>query len=144
MVRDDRSPASSFPQRLLAALLALGLGVAASGCVAAAAGAAVGAGAAVAYNNRGVEGDVKGDPAQVKARTEAVFGQMGIQTTGTQMQKSGAEQQITGRAGDKDVTVSVQANGAGVSHVQVEARAGTLDWDRDYARDVLTRIVGQS
>jgi hypothetical protein len=116
-----------------------------SGCAAVAVGAAAGVGAAgaIAYSERGAKGDVKGDVDQVKRQTEATFAQMGIHPTASATKKSGAEQELQGMVQGLDVNVKIVAVNPEISHVEVEARSGALGWDKDYAKNVLSRIVQQ-
>jgi hypothetical protein len=115
------------------------------GCAAVAVGAVAGAGAvgAVAYSQRGAKGDVKGGVEQVRRQTELTFAQMGINTTATASKNAGAEQDLQGKVQGMDVSVKIVAVSPQVSHVEVEARSGSLSWDKDYARNVLSRIVQQ-
>lgn len=111
-----------------------------AGC-AAAAGAAAGAAGAVAYNNRGVETNLTASVAEVEQATEAVFTELGIATTEREMSDGGDEVDLTGQAGDMRVHVEIEREEAGLTSVEVTAREGTLDYDRDYAEDVLRRII---
>jgi hypothetical protein len=113
-----------------------------AGC-AAAVGAAAGATGAVVYTNRGVKSDVAGSVTQVDARARDTFADLGISTTGTSTASSGLERKLEGRLGDTDVTVEMKSVGKGVTHVEVLAKEGTIQWDKELARRVMQEIVGR-
>jgi hypothetical protein len=115
-----------------------------AGCAAAAlGGAAAGAAGAVAYSDRGAKSDVKGDPQAVNQKAEQVFSDLSIQTTGTQSKENG-ERDLTGKSGNKDITVQMSPAGNGITHVEVIAKEGTVKWNKDYAKDLLSKIVNKS
>jgi hypothetical protein len=112
-----------------------------TGCAAAAlGGAAAGAAGAVAYSDRGAKSDVKGDTQSVNQKAEAVFSDLSIQTTGTQTKENG-ERELTGKSGDKDITIQMTPAANGTTHVEVIAKEGTVKWNKDYAKDILSKIV---
>jgi hypothetical protein len=110
-----------------------------AGCLAVAAGA--GAGAAIAWTNRGATAVVEGSVDDVFARSGAVFGDMGIARTGESSEESGAKRTITGTKDDLSVTVEMRRESATTTRVEVYASRSPVEWERDYARDVLNRIV---
>jgi hypothetical protein len=120
----------------------LALVLSAPACLAAAAGA--GAAGAIAWTQRGASSTVAGSVSQVYARTQAVFGEMGITQTGQSSDDGGAERSLRGTRGELDVTVEVQRETDSTSRVEVFARRSAVEWDRGYARDVLARIVSRS
>jgi len=125
-------------------LLAAFLAAAAQGCAAAAIGAGVGAAGGIAYTERGAQGDVKGDVRAVNQRAQSALREMGIKITGTQMKEAGKEQELQGKSkDDKDVSVKMALAGQDSTRVEVVARKGALQWDKDYAKEVLNRIVQQ-
>ena len=105
--------------------------------------AALGGGAAggVAYSDRGAQADVKGNVNQVAKNTQEVFQKMGIQSTGTQMKNSGSERDLDGKSGNNNVSVQITSTGPQSSHVEVISKDGTLSWNKDYAKQVVERIV---
>ncbi|HEV2734248.1 MAG TPA: DUF3568 family protein [Longimicrobiaceae bacterium] len=123
------------------ALLAV-LATSAPACLAAA--AAVGAGGAIAWTQRGASSAVPGSVDQVYQRTEAVFREMGITQTGQSSADQGAERSLKGTREDMEVTVEIERESASTAQVEVYARRNTVEFDRNYARDVLTRIVNRS
>ena len=114
----------------------------APGCLAAA--AAVGAGGAIAWTQRGASSSVPGTVDQVYGRAEAVFRDMGITQTGQSSADQGAERSLRGTREDMEVTVEIERESASTARVEVYARRNTVEFDRGYARDVLTRIVNRS
>lgn len=114
-----------------------------AGCGTMLAGAA-GAGAAIAYNERGVSTRVEGDASEVAQRTEAVFAEMGIAETEIDYADDGDEVKIKGMHGNMGVTVDIEEKSHGLSEVQVTAREGVLDYDREYARSVIAGIIAKS
>lgn len=128
--------------RVFRMALVLAVAAAASACAAAAAGA--GAAAAIAYNERGVSSKVAGSPAQVFARSQAVFREMGITETGHDMGDDGREHELKGRQGDLEITVDIERDSDTLSSVQVFAQESAIQWDREYARRVLEAIIARS
>jgi hypothetical protein len=110
------------------------------GCAAAVVGAGAAVGA-VAYTNRGAKGTANGAVANVGRQTQAIFNEMGIQMTASATKNSGAEQELRGITPGKEVTVHIRRAAPDVSEVEVQAREGTLTWNKEYARNILTRIV---
>ncbi|MET0399454.1 MAG: DUF3568 family protein [Longimicrobiaceae bacterium] len=123
------------------ALLAL-LVLSAPACLAAA--AAAGAGGAIAWTQRGASSSVTGSVDQVYQRAEAVFRDMGITATGQSSGDQGAERSLKGTREDMEVTVEIERESSSTAKVEVYARKNTVEFDRGYARDVLTRIVNRS
>jgi protein-tyrosine-phosphatase len=113
----------------------------ATGCVAA---AAAGAAGAIYATSRGVESIVDGSIDNVAARTQAVMREMGITMEGSKVDEGGAKREFKGKQGDLDVTVQLQQQDSATTKVEVSARKNLAEWDKDYARQVLQRIVKQS
>ncbi len=121
--------------------VALSLAVSAAGCVAA---AAAGAASAVYATTRGVESLVNGSIEGVAARAQAVMRELGIAEEGSSTDDGGAKREFKGKQGDLDVTIQLQQQDAATTKVEVYARKNLAEWDKDYARDVLERIVKRS
>jgi hypothetical protein len=121
--------------------VALMLAVSATGCVAA---AAAGAAGAIYATTRGVESLVSGSIDDVAARTQAVMREMGITMEGSSTDKGGAKREFKGKQGDLDVTVQLEQQDSATTKVEVSARKNLAEWDKDYARQVLERIVKKS
>ena len=112
------------------------------GCAAVAAGA--GAAAAIAYSERGVSSKVEGSPAQVFQRSQAVFRDLGITETGHEMGETGTEHELKGRRGDLEITVDMHRENDTLTSVDVYAQKSAVEFDRDYARQVLEAIIARS
>jgi protein-tyrosine-phosphatase len=118
--------------------VALMLAGSAAGCVAA---AAAGAAGAIYATSRGVESIVDGSIDNVAARTQAVMREMGITMEGSKVDEGGAKREFKGKQGDLDVTVQLEQQDSATTKVEVSARKNLAEWDKDYARQVLERIV---
>ena len=116
-----------------------------AGCMAAA-GAAAGAAGAIAYSERGASTNLDASVGEVAQAAEEVFAELGITTTERDMEDGGEEIQLTGETtdGEMRVNVEIEAEDSGLTNVHVTAQEGTLDYDRDYAEDVLRRIVSRT
>lgn len=97
-----------------------------------------------AVDHENVSRDLTGTVADVNVRTQAVFKEMGIGVTGTQTKASSQEQEVTGVSGGKTVTVQMNPVGEGMTHVEITAKEGTFQWDQDYAKEVLKKIIAKS
>jgi hypothetical protein len=121
--------------------LAFSLALGTSGCVAA---AAAGAAGAIYATSRGVESVVNGSADNVAARTREVFKEMNIVEDAASVKESGAKRELKGKQGDLDVTVQMEQQDSTTTKVEVAARKNLAEWDKDYARQVLERIVKKS
>lgn len=121
-------------------VIILGLSTVLGGCVAAAVGAAAGAAGAIAYTERGASTRVNASVAESTAAAEEAFDDMGIAVTGRETEGD-REVEIRGERGDMDVDVHVEREDAGLTQIDVSARESTLDYDREYARSVLSEIL---
>jgi len=109
-----------------------------TGCVAA---AAAGAAGAVYLTSRGAESVVQGSVDEIAGRAEAVMGEMGIVKEGESTENQGDEQVLKGKKGDLDVTIEIERESESTAKVEVTARENLAEWDKDYAKEVLSRIV---
>lgn len=123
-------------------LLAVALAVVLGGCAAAAVGAAAGAAGAIAYTERGASSQVNTSVGDATAATERAFEEMDIAITGRET-KNDTEVTIKGERGDMDVNVAIERKDPSVTEIHVTARESALDYDREYARNVLSRIIEQ-
>ncbi|MFN2432067.1 MAG: DUF3568 family protein [Gemmatimonadota bacterium] len=131
----QRSPRSlTLAALLVAALL--------PGCFLAAAGA--GAGGAIYVTSRGAESLVDASVNDVADAIEQTFAAEGIEVTKTETERGGDEREIQGQKGDLDVTVRFEREAPGTTKVEVTARENLAEWDKDYAKRVLQRIVERS
>ena len=125
-------------------LAALALALAAAGgtaCSSHAGAAAAGAGAAYYLTSRGAEGFAEGNMDQVAARIPGVMSSMGITPSGTENNSGGAEREFKGTVNGMDVNIELEKKTETQTLVQVTASTGTLRYDKDYARQVVERIV---
>jgi len=124
-------------------VLLLGLATVQPGCVAAGA-AAAGAGTGMYLTSRGAESIVNGPIDQIEKRARLVLEQEGVNITGTQTEQSGDKRELKGTKGDLEVTVSMEKQGSGTTKTEVSARKNLVTWDKDYAQQVLNKIVKQT
>jgi hypothetical protein len=124
---------------LVAVIAVLGLG----GCAAAAAG--MGAGAAIYVTDRGVESVVAAPIDKTYEAARKVFQDFGIteNKTGTE-QKDGVEtRSLSGKTSDRDVDVNLKTEGPGTK-VDVVVKKSAVTWDKDFAREILNKIVAEA
>jgi hypothetical protein len=110
-----------------------------TGCVAAA--AAAGAGAGIYLTTRGAESMVESSVDQVAARAQAVMKEEGIVPDASSSEQGGDKREFKGKKGDLDVTIEVERKGGSTTRVEVSARKNMAEWDKDYAQQLLTRII---
>lgn len=122
------------------AVLALGI-ASAGGCVAAAA-AGAGAGAGIYLTSQGASGMVNTSAAAAAARVPGVLQELGVTVTGHSVQNSGAEHEWTGTRGEEEIHVQVKAQSNGTSEVSASAKKNMAEWDKDFARTIVSRITG--
>jgi hypothetical protein len=110
-----------------------------TGCIAAA--AAAGAAGAIAYSERGAESEVVASvPALVQA-TEATFSEMNIVIVERKTAENGSEVQLAAKKDEMDVTIDIQRDNDSTSRIEITARRNLVDYDRNFARDLLQRIL---
>jgi hypothetical protein len=109
------------------------------GCVAAA--AAAGAGAGIYLTSRGAESMVEGSIDDVSARARAVLNEEGIALDESNFAKGGDKREFKGKKGDLDVSVDLERKGSNTTRVEVSARKNMAEWDKEYAQQLLQRIV---
>jgi hypothetical protein len=117
--------------------------LAATGCVAAAAGA--GAAGAVYLTSRGAESLVNSPPDDVARRAEAVMREEAIVKDAESTEKSGSKRELKGKKGDLDVSIEIQeqTTNPATTKVEVSARKNEVEWDKDYAQQILNKIVAK-
>jgi hypothetical protein len=121
-------------------LLALGLVLPVTGCLAAGA-AAAGAGAGIYLTSRGAESIVESSVDQVATRARAVMAEEGIVPDESSMEKGGDKREYKGKKGDLDVTIDIERKDAKTTRVEVSARKNLAEWDKEYAQQILSKIV---
>jgi hypothetical protein len=109
-----------------------------TGCAAA---AAAGAAGAVYATTRGVGSLVAQPIDRVAATSESVMKNMNIVQTGSSTDDGGAKREVKGTHGDLDVSVEMERQDSATTKVEVHARKNLAEWDKDYARSVLEKIV---
>jgi hypothetical protein len=119
--------------------LALALMLPATGCVAAA--AAAGAGAGIYLTSRGAESLVESSVEQVAARAQAVMSAEGIVPDASSSESGGNKRELKGKKGDLDVTIQLERESGSTTRVEVTARKNLAEWDKEYAQQLLARIV---
>jgi hypothetical protein len=115
----------------------------AAGCVAAAA-AAAGAGAGVYLTTRGAESTIDGSIDQVASRAQAVMNDEGIVPDASAVQNGGSKREFKGKKGDLDVTIDLEQKSSTTTHVEVSARKNLAEWNKDYAQQLVSKIVAKS
>ena len=110
------------------------------------AAALVGAGAAgaIAWTDRGAESTVNGTIDQNWNRAMATFRDMGISQSDTKIENDGNERKLEGVRGDQMVTVVMRSKSSSTTYVEVTAKKSMVDYDRNYAKEVLTNIVNRT
>ena len=109
------------------------------GCFVAAAGA--GAGSAIYLTTRGAESLVDASVSDVARAVDRTYDEMGIRVTGTKSEKSGAEREVKGEQGELDITTQFEREATGSTKIEVSARKNFAEWDKDFAKRVLEKIV---
>jgi hypothetical protein len=109
-----------------------------TGCLAA---AAAGAAGGVYATTRGAESIVEGSVDEIAGRAEAVMSEMGIVKQGESTEDQGDKQVLKGTKDKLDVTIDIKRESSTTAKVEVTARENLAEWDKDYAKEVLSRIV---
>ena len=122
--------------------LALALVLPMAGCVAAA--AAAGAGAGIYLTTRGAESLVDNSIDQVAQRAQAVMNEEGIVPDASSSESGGDKREFKGKKGDLDVTIEMERKSPTTTRVEVTARKNLAEWDKEYAQQLLSRIVQKS
>jgi len=121
-------------------VLLLGVAGVLPACIAAGA-AAAGVGSGMYLTSRGAESIVNSPNDEVERRARAVLEQDGVAITGTQTEQSGDKRELKGTKGDLEVTVTMERQGS-QTKTEVSARKNLVTWDKDYAQQLLSKIVG--
>jgi hypothetical protein len=110
-----------------------------TGCMAAA--AAAGAGAGIYLTTRGAESLVESSVDQVTTRAQAVMREEGIVPEDSSSEDGGETRELKGKKGDLDVTIKLQRESDSTTRVEVTARENLAEWDKEYAQQLLSRII---
>jgi hypothetical protein len=119
-------------------LLPIAAALLSTGCLAA---AAAGAAGGVYLTSRGAEAVIEGSVDDVAARAESVMGEKNIVKQDESTEDQGAKHVLKGKDGDLDVTIEINRETPTTTKVEVTARENLAEWDKDYAKQVLNRIV---
>jgi len=122
--------------------LALALLLPVTGCLAGA--AAAGAGAGIYLTSRGAESLVSKPVDQVAKNAQAVMKDEGIVADASSSENGGDKRELKGKKADLDVTIEIEAKDAQSTRVEVAARKNLAEWDKDYAQQLLSKIVQKS
>jgi hypothetical protein len=114
---------------LVAAFTAAAIGITMAGC------------STMGNGGTGASGEVKGNVFEINQRAHAVFNDMNIHMVSSESKNAGTEQTLGGTSGNEDVTINMTTSGPETTRVEVVAKTGTLDWDKDYANKVLSKIL---
>ena len=125
-------------------VLLIGLALPVAGCAAAAVGAAAGAAGGVYLTSRGAESVVDGSIDQVATRTQAVMKDLAIVPGTTSSSDGGQKREFKGTKGDLDVTITLESRSPNTTHVDASARKNFAEWDKNFAQNIVTRIVKAS
>jgi hypothetical protein len=84
---------------------------------------------------------VEGPIDQIATRARAVMTQEGIVPDAASTENGGENRELKGKKGDLDVTIQLEQKSDKTTRVEVTARKNLAEWDKDYAQQVLQRIV---
>jgi hypothetical protein len=121
--------------------LTLALVLPMTGCLAA---AAAGAGAGIYLTSRGAESLVQGQPDDIAQKAQAVMKEEGIVPDASSTESGGDKRELKGKKVDLDVTIEMERKDPKTTRVEVAARKNLAEWDKDYAQQLLSKIVEKS
>jgi hypothetical protein len=120
--------------------LVVALGAPVTGCVAAAA-AGAGAGTGIYLTSRGASSTINGSVDDIATRTRSVLDGEGITITETKTEAEGDRRLFKGTKGDLDISVELKRESPTTTKAEVSARKNLAEWDKDYAKVLLNKIV---
>jgi hypothetical protein len=121
--------------------VALALVLPATGCLAA---AAAGAGAGIYLTSRGAESVVAAPVDKIAQNAQKVMNAEGIVPDASSTENGGDKRELKGKKGDLDITINMERQDPKTSKVEVTARKNLAEWDKDYAQQLLSKIVEKS
>lgn len=128
--------------KLAGSLLGLTLLAGTAACSSHVAAAGAGAGAAYYLTNRGAEGVATGSFDQVTENAIAVMNRMGIERTDPDVnEQDGDERELKGRYQDMDVVIELERRDENSTLVQVTAKKSEVNYEKDFAQQVVQEIV---
>ncbi len=116
----------------------------AAGCAAAVAGGAAGAAGGIYLTSRGAQSLVQGSVDQVASRTKSVMNEMNIVQDAQSSEQQGAKREFKGKKGDLDVVVRLESKSDKTTKVEATARKNLAEWDKNFAQELVSRIVEKS
>jgi hypothetical protein len=119
-------------------LFLLAIALPSTGCLAA---AAAGAAGGIYLTSRGAESVIEAPVDELAGRAETVMSEMGIVKDGESTSDQGQRHVLKGKQGDLDITIDIEKDSESTAKVEVTARKNLAEWDKDYAKEVLNRIV---
>ena len=122
-------------------MLAMALILPMTGCLAA---AAAGAGAGIYLTSRGAESLVEGSVEELAGRARAVMNEEGIVPDAASTEDGGTKRELKGKKGDLDVTFELEEKSDKTTRVEVSARKNVAEWDKEYAQQLLQKLVEKS
>jgi len=84
---------------------------------------------------------VNGSVNDVATRARSVLHGEGITITESKTESEGDERSFKGTKGDLDVTVDLKRDTPTTTKTEVSARKNLAEWDKDYAKTLLNKIV---
>ena len=109
-----------------------------TGCLAA---AAAGAGAGIYLTSRGAESLVEAPIDQLASRARALMSEEAIVPDASSTEDGGNKRELKGKKGDLDVTFEMEEKSDKTTRVEVSVRKNLAEWDKDYAQQLLQRLV---
>lgn len=125
--------------RVRVLMLMVGMAGMLTGCIVA--GAAAGAAGAVAYSDRGAKSEVAVSVDSLVRLVEATFSSMDIAVTERTRKEDGTEQHLKAKSGEMEINVDVNQDQPPTSKILITAHKNVVGYDRDYARDILKKIL---
>ncbi|MEO8088911.1 MAG: hypothetical protein ABI703_01290 [Gemmatimonadales bacterium] len=77
-------------------------------------------------------------------RARAVMNEEGIVPDASSTENGGDKREFKGKKGDLDVTIQMERKSPTSTRVEVTARKNLAEWDKEYAQQLLSRIVEKS
>jgi len=65
----------------------------------------------------------------------------GIVPDASSTEKGGDKRELKGKKGDLDVTIEMERKSATTTRVEATARKNLAEWDKEYAQQLLSKIV---
>jgi hypothetical protein len=109
------------------------------GCVAAAAGAA----GALYMTDRGVSTNVGVSVDRSAAVATQALAEVGAAVVGTDSKRDGSRE-LHATKGDLDIKVDLKPRESNITNVEVMAQKNAVNWDKDFAKMVLQKIVDKT